>query len=527
MPNTILCDVQASRVGLNLITESEELQKKKANSKAIGVLEGICSDFSSCTRNNNFYSKKLWENVLKSDYIKEMLETKTLFGELDHPSNRDELSLQEAAICCTNLWIDDQDECVKGTFDILPTEKGKLLKSICDYGSKIGVSSRGIGDVEPNQEGINIVNENTYYFICFDAVVQPAAIRARQKFTSLTESQKKQQDSILKSLIENVECSATKESLLFINNIADKLGFSKDNKFVNCYNNKLEQLKNNTSDNIIKKNEKLLKETANLRKDLEDAYKQINALKNVSSDTNSIMADLVLIRSQMSGLKSVVESSQNIIINEYKNAISQKEQLASEVSISKEKINSSDKLVESLKRKLKLLSEDKKRKEQKLIQAQKIIEQSTQTVKQVKQMVSTYESNKIKVEQDMKELKKRNEALQETNNKLRNSLEKCKDSLKESYQNGTKNEGLLENLLNEYITRKEIDLGIDLTSARENLSKLHSLQDIDLYIMEVAKQINPKQLSVMSALTESNRIPEKHQEGNSIVGQIFQQFNKS
>ena len=223
MPSTVLCDVQSNRTGLNLITEATELQKKQVNSKALGVLEGVCSDFSEATRNNNYYSKKLWENVLASDYIKEMLETKTLFGELDHPADRDELSLQEAAICCTKLWIDEPENCLKGTFDILPTEKGKLLKSICDYGSKIGISSRGIGDLEPDVNGNNLVNEDTYYFICFAAAVPPAAIKARQNFTSLTESQKKQKSNILKVLVENVKNSENESSVKFIENLAERL----------------------------------------------------------------------------------------------------------------------------------------------------------------------------------------------------------------------------------------------------------------------------------------------------------------
>ena len=140
----VLCDIYANS-GLRLITESTELNKKKINKNAIGCMEGPCSDYSVETRNNNYYSRKLWENVLNSEYFKEGMETKTLFGEVDHPEDRLELKAENAAICMTDCWFDDDKQCLMGTFDILPTEKGKIVKALCDYGSVLGVSSRGIG----------------------------------------------------------------------------------------------------------------------------------------------------------------------------------------------------------------------------------------------------------------------------------------------------------------------------------------------------------------------------------------------
>ena len=43
----------------------------------LGVLEGPCSDYTVATRNDNYYSKALWEKVLDSEYVKECLETKS------------------------------------------------------------------------------------------------------------------------------------------------------------------------------------------------------------------------------------------------------------------------------------------------------------------------------------------------------------------------------------------------------------------------------------------------------------------
>ena len=530
MPNTVLCDVQSSRTGLNLITEATELQKKQVNSKALGVLEGVCSDFSEATRNNNYYSKKLWENVLASEYIKEMLDTKTLFGELDHPADRDELSLQEAAICCTKLWIDEPDNCLMGTFDILPTEKGKLLKSICDYGSKIGISSRGVGDLEPDANGNNIVNEDTYYFICFDAVVQPAAVKARQNFTSLTESQKKQKSNILKTLVENVKNSENENNVKFIQNLAERLSLHENKTFVKACNEKLDLLKNNEADNIIKKKELLEKENKRIQKDLEEAYKQINSLR-YESEKNNFAADLSLLRSQMNGLKSVVESSQNVILDEYKGVLEQNSKLQSDFKFLNKQVKELKVTNKNLETKLQEQVNKTQEKENRIVELNKTVEYAVEFVGKCKQVIKLQESNKNTSNKIIEELKKSNKLLESKINKLNNTISAYKTSLHESKNSGIQNEGLLESLLGEYISRKEQEFGVDLTSARSKLMKMRSLQDIDLYITEVTKhsrKYTPSNTSVMAALTEANKptVNKNIEEDNSIVGQIFQQFNK-
>ena len=55
-----------------------------------------------------------------------------------------------------------------------------------DYGATIGISSRGSGDLITEANGDEVVDPETYYFECFDAVLLPAVKSARLKY--MTES---------------------------------------------------------------------------------------------------------------------------------------------------------------------------------------------------------------------------------------------------------------------------------------------------------------------------------------------------
>ena len=145
----------------------------------LGRMEGICADFANPTRNGRFYSRELWENVFNSDLVKEALESKTLIGELDHPEDRFEPLAQEACVVLTDYSFDDENQVLRAGFDILDTQKGRILKSLLDYGCVMGVSSRGQGDTVQNGD-YEEVDPDTYDFACFDVVLTPAVQTARQ-----------------------------------------------------------------------------------------------------------------------------------------------------------------------------------------------------------------------------------------------------------------------------------------------------------------------------------------------------------
>ena len=181
---------------LNYIKESGTNEKGK---HYIGRLEGVAADFFNPTRNGRKYVLRLWKNVQESEDFKEGMDTLTIFGEADHPEDRLETSIKEVAVCLRKFEIRETEGVVWCSFDILDTPNGRIIKELLDYGSKLGVSSRGSGE-EIIENGEVIIDPDTYVFICFDVVIMPAVASARPKRV-----ESKQVDVKATSLIESIK----------------------------------------------------------------------------------------------------------------------------------------------------------------------------------------------------------------------------------------------------------------------------------------------------------------------------------
>ena len=68
----------------------EVLKDKPAN--VLKRIKMVLSDWDF-NRNGRVYPKELWENVVDSDYVKEMINTHGLVGDIDHHEDRLEISL--------------------------------------------------------------------------------------------------------------------------------------------------------------------------------------------------------------------------------------------------------------------------------------------------------------------------------------------------------------------------------------------------------------------------------------------------
>lgn len=159
----------------NILTEQytskfEILKDKPAN--VLKRVKGVVSDFKS-NRNGRIYPKRLWENVVNSDYVREMINNHSLFGEADHPETRLEISLQNVSHAINDLWIEGDK--VMAVIDILPTPMGKIISELLDYGTNLGISSRGAGTVLSD----NSVDPEDYQFVTFDYVGRPSCAAAR------------------------------------------------------------------------------------------------------------------------------------------------------------------------------------------------------------------------------------------------------------------------------------------------------------------------------------------------------------
>lgn len=116
-------------------------------------------------RNGRIYPQKIIEREVK-EYNK-LIESHEALGELDHPDYA-EIKSKESAIRITELVMDGKLAIGKAL--VLNTRNGKELQALLEGGCKMGVSSRGTGNL---LEG-NIVADD-YHMVTIDAVFMPSA----------------------------------------------------------------------------------------------------------------------------------------------------------------------------------------------------------------------------------------------------------------------------------------------------------------------------------------------------------------
>ena len=94
----------------------------------------------------------------------------SVLGEVDHPDDL-KINLDRVSHMITDMWMDGH--CGYGKLKVLPTPMGNLVKTMLESVVKLGVSSRGSGNVS---EGSGHVSD--FEIITVDVVAQPSAPHA-------------------------------------------------------------------------------------------------------------------------------------------------------------------------------------------------------------------------------------------------------------------------------------------------------------------------------------------------------------
>ena len=91
----------------------------------------------------------------------------SVLGEVDHPDDL-KVNLDRVSHMITQMWMDGPNGF--GKMKILPTPMGQLIRTMLESGVKLGVSSRGSGNVS---DGTGEVSD--FEIITVDIVAQPSA----------------------------------------------------------------------------------------------------------------------------------------------------------------------------------------------------------------------------------------------------------------------------------------------------------------------------------------------------------------
>lgn len=225
----------------------------------LGRLEGIIADGKNPTRNGRKYPMPLWEKVFEDPIMKEKIENKVCLGELGHPEDRTETDITKAAICLAEMPKKGSDGNLYGVFDIIDTPCGKILKTLCDYGCNIGVSSRGEGETYTDYDGQETVDEDTYTCECWDAVLLPAVKTARLNYVNESLGNK----TLYKALNEAIEEASSDADKIIMTSSLERVGIDYKNKG---------EVQVGTSD-VSTADEAAANDGADLVKDLQEALK--------------------------------------------------------------------------------------------------------------------------------------------------------------------------------------------------------------------------------------------------------------
>jgi len=158
---------------MKLITEMNQdikflTEKKEDGSKSV-YIEGIFMQAEKPNRNGRIYGRGIMEREVQK--YQELINEKRSLGELGHPPNPS-INLNQVSHIITGLKFEGND--IYGKAKILDTPMGKIAKNFIEEGVRLGVSSRGLGSVKLNKEGVNEVQDD-FHLATVDIVADPSA----------------------------------------------------------------------------------------------------------------------------------------------------------------------------------------------------------------------------------------------------------------------------------------------------------------------------------------------------------------
>lgn len=151
-----------------VITEAKEGKGKDY------FIEGIFMQGGIKNRNGRMYPMETLDKEVNR-YNDQFVKTNRAYGELGHPDGPT-INLERVSHMIKDLRREGND--YVGKAKIMDTPYGKIVKSLIDEGAQLGVSSRGMGSLQQNSDGINEVQGDFQLATAGDIVADPSAPNA-------------------------------------------------------------------------------------------------------------------------------------------------------------------------------------------------------------------------------------------------------------------------------------------------------------------------------------------------------------
>lgn len=495
---------------------------EQQNRGILGRLVGPMASFKDATRNGRKYTEKLWDKTFSNPIIIEKLENKCLFGELGHPAERTEIDIEKIAICLAEMPKKGDDGNIYGVFDILNTPNGRILKTMCDYGCNIGISSRGNGDVTEDWDGNETVDAESYDLECFDAVLLPAVKAARltyvtesldtskkslkQALNEALENASDTEKEIMKETLDNLEIDYKSEPEVATEDVAESV---EENNIEEA----VEEIQNTAADDngaIIKELQEALQKQVELELQIKSLQEKLSVcytkearyakilestnadLSAANSATEAEKANSEKLVEKLEHMKSII-SEQNVTIKSLNETIKKKDSAYTELN---ENLSRSESLNRKLTEGVNAKDKDIKSLNESLIAEKTRLNESIETLKK----------QNIKLNESLQDAKKDSQIIKSEANA---KITKC-NQLTEKYKS------IAKTAVDRYIECKATTLGISVTEIKNRLKENYSFNDIE----KVCEDLQRYKLNMRALpfdINSKNRVKMKINESKNII----------
>lgn len=144
------------------------IEEQNNNKPSNLYITGPYMQCEQVNKNKRVYSEREMDREVNR-YISEMVKTKRAMGELNHPTKA-EVDLERA--CHMVIDLKKEGNTYYGKSKVLSTPTGLIVRSLINDGVKIGMSSRALGKLTEESNGINRVTE--FRLVAVDCVADPS-----------------------------------------------------------------------------------------------------------------------------------------------------------------------------------------------------------------------------------------------------------------------------------------------------------------------------------------------------------------
>jgi hypothetical protein len=143
----------------DLTHETKFIVEEKLGKGKAFFIEGVFLQSELKNRNGRMYPESVMDKEV-ARYMQEQVKTNRAYGELGHPDTPS-INLDRVSHMIVDLRKEGTNYI--GRAKILETPMGQIAKGLLEGGANLGVSSRALGSLKMNENGVNVVQDDLSY----------------------------------------------------------------------------------------------------------------------------------------------------------------------------------------------------------------------------------------------------------------------------------------------------------------------------------------------------------------------------